>query len=248
MEIHSRLQRIINDHLAFKLELPGGSKGLAPDPKNMVQYGGGNDDNEFKSWLMNIVITLQVKQLGGDEQDNTCIAVVMFWLKDKALEWYHAYVMSLWRSKEHWTFREIILELYDRFIHDAAVNKARTKFDECRFSDRGTTQGYYNMLQKYADEMIEPPDAYSMKSKFMRGIPGRIATDIFNNGLTVKGSTIKELVVAARKSEWKNFSISQYVRSVGTSSKPEKRRDTPLTANNKPCKFIHKTIMRPIGF
>ncbi|KAK0187070.1 hypothetical protein F5146DRAFT_1004038 [Armillaria mellea] len=101
--------------------------------------------------------------------------------------------------------------------------------------------------QSLMHDMIEPPDAYMIKTKFMCGIPNAMAVDIFEEGLTVEGSTMLELLAVACRYECTHYSINQFVRPSGSTSRlVESKRHEQKVFEGKQ-QLIKKTIMHPIG-
>src|ERR1700683_3279892 len=62
-------------------------------------------------------------------------------------------------------------EMYKGFIHEVTMQNAATSYQKTKFSCSKGTLAFYNKLQRHASCMVQPPDKYSMKRKFLKGLP-----------------------------------------------------------------------------
>jgi|SRR5882762_2240240 len=61
--------------------------------------------------------------------------------------------------------------MYKRFIHEVMAQNASVKFDHAIYLKSTGALAFYNGLKRYAGHMVIPPNKYSMKKKFLKGLP-----------------------------------------------------------------------------
>src|ERR1700674_894005 len=92
-------------------------------------------------------------------------------LKGAASEWYLDEVEAWNRPNQHWFFEDLVCAMYKRFIHEVTAQNAGVKFDHATYSKLKCALAFHNDLKRYAGCMVIPPDKYSMKKKFLKGLP-----------------------------------------------------------------------------
>ena len=123
--MHSRLKSIIEQHLSYRLRIPDGLKVRRADPKSVDKYKGGSKFSDLEDWLMSFAIMLEAMQYGGDNRDHERVLAIPEFLDSEASRWYCRHVTSVNRKQQHWTFEEVIIGLYDRFVHPSTMQDAR---------------------------------------------------------------------------------------------------------------------------
>jgi hypothetical protein len=93
------------------------------------------------------------------------------YLKDKASSWYLDNIENVTRCKSRWSFYEIIIGLYDRFIHELSIQMAMQKFHEVKYTTHSGVQGFYHNLEWYVARIIHAPAQYTFKTRLMMGLP-----------------------------------------------------------------------------
>ncbi|KAK0211840.1 hypothetical protein IW262DRAFT_1467237 [Armillaria fumosa] len=122
-QMHDRIERYIDEHLHVHLHLPDGVKAPRLDTKNISSYTGSSSVSEFWTWLKSLVIYLETSQLGGLDRDRERKLLIEPVLTGAAKKWYHDHVIEV-DEYANWTFISVIIGLYDRFIHDSAMQEA----------------------------------------------------------------------------------------------------------------------------
>lgn len=98
---------------------------------------------------------------------------------------------------------EVIIDLYARFIHDSALQDARDVFRAARWDEGdNTVQGWKDTLQQLIDNMDVAPDEYSVKNKFMSGLPPNVRNSVFTDKLSVEYNDWEELYQSALDIEY----------------------------------------------
>ena len=107
-----------------------------------------------------MVVMLQATQYGGDDRDQECMLCVSEFLSGEAKKWYSCHIIHVNWTQLHWTFKDVIIGLYDQFMHPTMMQDACEAYAATRYSDKLGIQGYYNTLIDHAQNMSVYPDAY----------------------------------------------------------------------------------------
>ncbi|KAK0223798.1 hypothetical protein IW262DRAFT_1458858 [Armillaria fumosa] len=208
--MHHHIERYVDEHLRVCLHLPEGVKALRLDSKNVSPYAGSSSVAEFWTWLKSLVIYLEASQLGGLDRDRERKLLVEPVLTGAAKKWYHNHVIEV-DEYSNWNFISVVIGLYDRFIHDSAMQEARSKFDRATFVDGGgTAEGYRDLLQTLVRDMTRKPDDYTITQRFVMGLPPDMRGAIFNDRLNVEVNTLEEFVESAKAFEVTKRSKKEY--------------------------------------
>jgi hypothetical protein len=193
--IHRMYCDIIDDHLQAQIDLPNADgKPISlriPSPK---EYSGDEDVEKFESWLYSVVRYMKMMQLGGDHNDQLRVSLVGMYMSERARIWYSDNVESPYRSRFTWSFKDIILGLYDRFIHEASTRDATEKFYSVKYSAADGIRGFYDQLERNASRMVHAPDSYTFKNQLMVGLPFRMRKFIVERGVTAETSRLKDIL------------------------------------------------------
>ena len=193
--IHKMYCDIIDDHLRDQVELPNvDGKPISlriPTPK---EYSGDEDVEKFESWLYSVVHYMKMTQFGGDRNDQLCVSLVGMYLSERARIWYSDNIESSYHSKFSWSFKNVILGLYDRFIHEASTRDATEKFYSVKYSVMDGIRGFYDQLERNASRMVHTPDSYTFKNQLMVGLLHRMRKFIVERGVTAESSRLKDIL------------------------------------------------------
>ena len=81
--------------------------------------------------------------------------------------------------------------MYKRFIHEVTAQNAGVNFDHAVYSKSKGALAFYNDLKRYAGHMVIPPDEYSMKKEFLKGLP----INMIDHLLKTRQITTKQYIV-----------------------------------------------------
>jgi hypothetical protein len=185
--MHERLYTLMRQHLTVRLTIPQGSKTQKPESDSVGKYRGGPKFNKLEDWLTNLIIMFEAEQYGGRDRDRERVLHVLQFLDGEARKWYHQHVVNIRRSQLVWTFEEVIIGLYDQFIHPSTMQDARNAFSATRYTKEMGIQGFYDTLIDHAQNMAVYPDTYQIVVTFLQKIPSYICTRMFQDGLSVRG-------------------------------------------------------------
>ncbi|KIK14909.1 hypothetical protein PISMIDRAFT_116189 [Pisolithus microcarpus 441] len=167
------------------------------------KYGGQDDLDKFNDWLGQILKYFHTFKVTGPDHDEDHVLYTGLYLEGLASQWYDQEVDSPNRQVQHWTFKELISDKYDQ-----------TRFEY----DKGAL-AYYNNLKCRVHRMVQPPDDYSFRRKFLQGLPHSIIKSIFEAcGISAEHSTIKEILKEVRHMETVQKVANTHMRTSHTGS------------------------------
>jgi len=148
---------------------------------------------------------------GGHDQDCECVLCTLQFLDGKAKRWFQRHVVSVKREKLSWAFEEVILGLYDRFVHPSTMQDAQKEFLCAKYKAETGVQGFYDNIMDHAQNMAVHPNEYQIMEVFLKGVPTTIRDKIFENGLSPEVNTIDDLVSCAKAIEM-SYKTAEYYR------------------------------------
>src|ERR1700720_2141812 len=149
----------------------------------------------FETWLTGLLQWFRVYNVTGNHKDSLRVDLCGTTLTGLAATWYTDEVESWNRATRVWLFEELICHLYKRFIHEVTAQNAATSYQKTKFSKTKGALAYYNELKHRASHMVQPPDKYSMKRKFLGGLPDNLIKNLFKScHVTVEHTPINKLL------------------------------------------------------
>ncbi|KAI0337175.1 hypothetical protein BDW22DRAFT_1349346 [Trametopsis cervina] len=121
----------------------------------------------------------------------------------------------------------------------ATAQLASDRFDQVRFQATTGVTGLSNELIKHASRMIQPPDPYSMRRRFMSALPSNVARQLIQvHRLTAENSKYRRLLHEAIKVENANRALELYQQQRDNQTRPEhppsKRESNAPRAQDQP--------------
>jgi len=146
---------------------------------------------------------------GGHDRDHERVLCTLQFLDGEAKRWFQCHVISVKREKLSWTFEEVILGLYNRFVHPSTMQDAWKEFLHAKYKAETDVQGFYDNIMDHAQNMAVHPDEYQIMEVFLKGVPTTIHDKIFENGLSLEVNTIDDLVSCAKAIEI-SYKMAEY--------------------------------------
>src|SRR5262245_30130085 len=109
-----------------------GMKHIKPVPPE--KYGGDDNIEGFEDWLAGVLRWLRVSGVTGQSKEQLRVDLCGTTLKGIAADWFHQEVESFDRKIRHWTFVDLIVAMYARFIHEVTAQNATDKFYNAKYS------------------------------------------------------------------------------------------------------------------
>lgn len=198
-------------------------------------YAGEDDVESFSEWVINISRFFRMTRLVGRTLDQERIIVLGDLLSKQALQWYNSEVRAPERKRKRWTLLDVVYALQERFVHKATAQLASERYERVRFSAATGVAGLSNEIMKHADRMVQPPDAYSLRKKFMGALPPNIATHlILVYKLTAENATYASLLKGAIEVENGNRAMDLYRRTHENTARSERASGSKSTEQPRP--------------
>ena len=141
-------------------------------------YDGKDDDTEFNIWLSKLLTYCRQLNLTGPDFDGNRMDVLSAALAGDAASWHFQNVQSPFRTQQYWSFEEIVVAIYKRFILTDAFQQASYEFQKVVYDpDRGVG-GLYQDLCHWAQRMLDKPSETVFKDKFLASIPSSLEHEI----------------------------------------------------------------------
>ncbi len=189
----------------------------------MTKYTGSESKDVFWQWLKSVVFAYRSSQLGGPERDEEWVLILDLLLEDKAKLWFQDRISRLSEPKP--TFVEVIVEMYRQFVNESAQQDARDAFRDTKWPDGNRRiQGWYDKITWLVEDMDIAPDQYSIKEKFMEGLPDSICLKVFADKMSIEYNSIEELVESALDAEY-TVRTQKWFTKTSRANRPGDRMD-----------------------
>jgi hypothetical protein len=230
-QMHERLLQLIREHVSVRLSIPEGTKLRQAEHSSVSKYEGSSKFGDLEKWLTDLVVLFEVSMYGGADCDKERVLSTLEFLDGEAQKWYHRHVVNVHRACLRWTFEEVIMGLYNRFVQPSTMQDVHKEFLSASYNATTGIQGYYDILMDHAQNMVIYPDDYQIMERFLNGIPDDIQEKVFDCGLSPEVNTIDDLVACAKAIEITKKTAAHY------------RKRTPTTAYSSLRVASHRTNM-----
>lgn len=143
IEIINRLLQLVRERLSKTLIQIEGARLQRFDIKSLRSYNRSHKFSELEEWLTEIVAHMEVTQMGGSSLDHTQVLTIGELLEGQAKQWFNRHVLSVRQEKIHWSFEDVISQLYDRFVHPTMMRDGLEQF-----------KAILEVLLKWEDKLI----------------------------------------------------------------------------------------------
>ena len=124
--------------------------------------------------------------------------------------------------------------LFRRFIHEASAQNAAIQYNHTKYSADKGVLAFYNELMRRADCMVEPPDSYSFRRKYLGGLPQTIIKMALKaRGISAEHSSIEEILDEVKRVESAQKALNLYTKQ---SVQAGGERSPMQHANSEPTK------------
>ncbi|KAG6886970.1 hypothetical protein C0992_001383 [Termitomyces sp. T32_za158] len=180
------------------LRLPEGIKPRKAEFKHIQLYRGESKLSDLENWTMDVCNHLAACQYGGDWLDRERVFVLPEFLEGVAKNWSRHHVLHYNCAQQQWTFKNVILELYNQFVSALTMQDAWEVFIVTAYTDKLGMQGFYDTLIDHTQNMSIYPDNWVMIDTFLRGIPDAMRDFLIcDDDLSPEVNTVEEFVAHA---------------------------------------------------
>ena len=132
------------------------------DPSSVGQYHGLPKFLDLENWLINLVILLEAIQYGGANCNREHMLCIPEFLTGEAKRWYAHHIVHVNHSQLSWTFKDVIVGLYDHFTHPTTMQEAQDTYAAAKYSSQLGIQGFYDTLIDQTQNMSVYSDTYKV--------------------------------------------------------------------------------------
>ncbi|KAF9260493.1 hypothetical protein L218DRAFT_946791 [Marasmius fiardii PR-910] len=134
----------------------------------------------------------------GPKTDKIHVQTIGMLLSDKGARWFDDEVASPHRTREDWTFEDIVIGIFDHCVQTSTVHQSSRKFDKVKYEPSKGIKDYYNTLVRWGSRMTNPPDKYTFKRQFVNGLPKDIVKEMIDIGAVPEYATVDTMVRAVQ--------------------------------------------------
>ncbi|KIJ52430.1 hypothetical protein M422DRAFT_243217 [Sphaerobolus stellatus SS14] len=200
-------------------------------------YGGECNLEKFENWVASVLRYMSMYNLLGPRAGKVQLQFLGQCLTDEAQEWFYRQVERFDREIKHWDLESVMMGLQKWFMPTLSLNKVAGGYDRLMQGSM-TVQQLHQQLTKLAKQMVELPDAYSYRRRFMDALKPDIRDMVLRKGFTAEFSKIDELVEQAvtldnakRYTSGYNSNLSSSYANRTTSSAEHSRAQHTTTSN-----------------
>ncbi|KAG6894576.1 hypothetical protein C0993_011201, partial [Termitomyces sp. T159_Od127] len=136
---------------------------------------------------------------GGDDMDQERIFVLHEFMDGEVWNWFRRHVLHTNRDKSYWTFKEVLIGLYNRFVNAATMQEAHEAFRTAVYDAQMGIQTFYDDLVGHAQNMAVYPDEFTIRETFLDRIPAEMhRTLIRNDNLSPEVNTVTKFLASCR--------------------------------------------------
>ncbi|KIJ31754.1 hypothetical protein M422DRAFT_266506, partial [Sphaerobolus stellatus SS14] len=159
-------------------------------------YGGERNLEKFENWVAGLLRFMSMYNLLGPRASKIQLQLVGQCLTDEAQEWFYRQVERFDREVKHWDLESVLMGLQKWFMPTLSLNKVAVGYDHLMQGSMNVQQ-LHQQLTKLAKQMVELPDAYTYRRRFMNALKPSIREEVLSKGFTAEFSKIDELVEQA---------------------------------------------------
>ncbi|KAG6885926.1 hypothetical protein C0995_008920, partial [Termitomyces sp. Mi166 len=131
--------------------------------------------------------------------DQECIFVLHEFIDGEAWNWFRRHVLHINRDKQDWTFKEVLIGLYNRFVNVATMQEACEAFRTAVYDTQTGIQTFYEELIGHAQNMAVYLDKFTIRETFLDGIPAEMhCVLIHDNNLSPEVNTVTEFLTVGQ--------------------------------------------------
>ncbi|KIK20524.1 hypothetical protein PISMIDRAFT_12904 [Pisolithus microcarpus 441] len=169
---HQRIYKAVGRHTA-----PAGPEVKAIKITQPKYYKGQDDIDAFDEWVNQTLCWLKIYKVTGPGHDADRITYARTCLEGMATQWFDQEVDSPDRTICDWTFEDF-------------------------YSPTKGVLAFYNDLKRRASRMVQLPDEYSMKRKFINGLPLPIAEGVLKSrGVLAEHTPMDQILIEVQRME-----------------------------------------------
>ncbi|KIJ50585.1 hypothetical protein M422DRAFT_245214 [Sphaerobolus stellatus SS14] len=160
---------------------------------NPPTYSDECNLEKFENWVASVLQFMSMYNLLGPRVGKVQLQFLGQCLTDEAQEWLYWQVERFDQEIKNWDLESVIMGLQKWFMLTLSMNKVAINYDNIMQGSM-TVQQLHQELLKLAKQMVELPDAYSYRRRFMNALKTNIRDQVLRKGFTPEFNSIEELV------------------------------------------------------
>ena len=248
-DIMYRYRKMIRDRVGRPRDDLTDVKGIKISPPE--KYGGEDDIEVFDTWIAGLLRWLRVQNVCGPKKDVLRVDLCGTTLKGLAANWFAEEVESFNRTVDDWLFEDVVCAMYKRFIHRVTAQNAADKYKKTKFSKADGALAFYNDMKRHANRMVQPPDEYSFKRDFLKGLPQDLVENLMKSRRVSAEHTPIDILLEEVKAMESNLQAVENHRQSRRDDGNHSRSNTTHANNNnnsrppRTVRFVRRQTSRP---
>ena len=174
---------------------PLGPEIKAMNPPEPSKYGGQYNLEKFDDWVSQLLKFYCTFKITRPDWDKDWVLYTGLFLDGIATKWYGQEIKSPDCRVYFWSFKDLICGLFKHFIHEVSAWNTTNQYNQMRYDSEKGVLTFYNDLHCRAYQMVQPPDDYSFKRKYICGLPHSLVKSILEvHRISAEHLTIEEIL------------------------------------------------------
>ncbi|KAG6871124.1 hypothetical protein C0995_007994 [Termitomyces sp. Mi166 len=209
--MHDCLNRLVDDSLGVRFKFPDRVKPHHVEGKHIQTYSGGHKFSQLEDWAMDVCYHLAACCYGGNDMDQKCIFVLHEFIDGEAQNWFCRHILHTNRDKQDWTFKEVLIGLYNHFVNAATMQEAQEAFRTAVYDAQTGIQTFYEELIGHAQNMAVYSDKFTIWETFLDRIPAEMrCTLIRDDNLSPEVNTVTKFLAYAIRYKQSSCTATHY--------------------------------------
>ncbi|KAJ6514542.1 hypothetical protein DFH09DRAFT_1333029 [Mycena vulgaris] len=221
------IRATIDRKVGTRIDFPPGTR--TPKTADPIKYRGQDDHDFFTmEFLEKLLGWMRAGNFCGEELDSYRVILLQGYVDGEAHRWYVSETNSYAIENEGETplFAEVICAMHRRFVKSSSAQRATRAFDSVTWSANSGPEKLYSDLKERGQHMIEAPDAFTMRSRFLNALPTWISRELkLRRGFTAELSDLEKIRTHARQIWEVNAGLKDEAAAAAGDHAPRPRRE-----------------------
>ncbi|KAJ7708590.1 hypothetical protein B0H16DRAFT_1746156 [Mycena metata] len=241
------LRATIEHRVGARFELPPHVRPAKLD--NPARYSGQDDHEVFMTCLEKLLGWMRVSNFGGLDLDSYRVSLLSGYLEGNALQWFTTEIDN---PRVHGGnplhFSDVICAMHGRYVKSSSAQRATRAFENVSYRpDKGLEKFASDLIAK-GGAMIEIPSEFTLKDRFLKGIPKWIGRELkMRRGMTAQFTPWDTLRVNAHQLWETDLGMKDKDNALEASSAKTVARTTPrgaVATERAPAKSADRSYPR----
>jgi hypothetical protein len=190
-----QIERAIGDLVCANTE---GAKYAVVKVADVDKWNGSRDLIKWETFITRFCRWMRINHLGGPHREQERISHLGYHLTGDAEVWFTNNVDGP-NATMTWSLIGIIMGLFLQYVAPTAIQQASDFFLRIKFGS--TVFDFYTRLAMAANMMVERPDPYTFKQRFLVGLPNHLRDFVLERNHNAEHSSMSELFAQSEDAE-----------------------------------------------